>query len=90
MGMDGSGRWLANASLILLLLQSYALLCSLMGERGKAVDPSFICREPIHQSRARVSECRMTCESQLRKFDNTVLSGFSLFLFFFLIRNTFD
>lgn len=89
MGMDGSGRWLANASLILLLLQSSALLCSLMGERSKAVDPSFICRKPIRQSRARMSECRMTCGSQLRKFDNTVLSGLSLFLFF-LIRYTFD
>lgn len=83
MGMDASGRWLANASLILLLLQSYALLCSLMGERSKAVDPSFICRKPIHQSSTRMSECRMTCGSQLKKFDNTVLSGLSL-LFFFL------
>lgn len=82
MGTDGSGRWLANASLILLLLQSYAFLCSLMGERGKAVDPSFICRKPIHQSSARTSECRMTCGSQLKTFDNPVLSGLLLFFFF--------
>lgn len=76
----GFGWWRANASLIRPLLQSCALLwVPDGGERCKAVDPRFICHKPIHQSSTGMSACWMTCGSQLKKLDNSVLSGCSLF-----------